>query len=97
VFDEEELAHWLVPRAGVVDAYVVANESGVVTDLVSFYHLPSTVIGHPTHNTMRAAYSFYNVSHLPTEERWNALMGDALIMAKSLDMDVFNALNVMEN
>ena len=97
VFEEEEIAHWLVPRKGVVDAYVVADEKGKITDLCSFYHLPSTVIGHATHSTMHAAYSFYNVSHLPTEDRWNQLMGDALIMAKSLDMDVFNALNVMEN
>lgn len=98
VFEEEEIAHWLVPRKGVIDAYVVADEkSGKITDLCSFYHLPSTVIGHATHSTMYAAYSFYNVSHLPTEDRWNTLMGDALIMAKSLDMDVFNALNVMEN
>lgn len=98
-FTPDELEHWLVPRAGVVDAYVVQppGGGGKITDLCSFYHLPSTVIGHPTHSTMRAAYSFYNVSNLPTEDRWCQLMGDALIMAKQLDMDVFNALNVMEN
>ena len=97
VFTEDELAHWLTPVEGVVDAFVVQGSNGKITDLCSFYHLPSTVIGNKNYNTMRAAYSFYNVTHLPTEERWNDLMGDALIMAKKLDMDVFNALNVMEN
>ena len=30
---------------------------------LSFYHLPcSTVIGHEKHNTLNAAYSFYNVA-----------------------------------
>jgi hypothetical protein len=30
-----------------------------ITDMVSFYTLPSTVLGHPEHNELRAAYSFY--------------------------------------
>jgi glycylpeptide N-tetradecanoyltransferase len=102
VFDEDEVAHWLTPRAGVVDSYVVAEQKangsqGPITDLCSFYHLPSTVIGHATHNQMKAAYSFYNVPRVPTEERWTQLMGDALVAAKNLHMDVFNALNVMDN
>lgn len=33
-----------------------------VTDMCSFYHLPSTVIGHDRHRTLNAAYSFYNVA-----------------------------------
>lgn len=33
-----------------------------VTDMCSFYHLPSTVIGHAKHRTLNAAYSFYNVA-----------------------------------
>lgn len=35
---------------------------GVVTDFCSFYHLPSTIIGHEKHNLLKAAYSYYNVS-----------------------------------
>ena len=30
--------------------------------MCSFYHLPSTVIGHAKHRTLNAAYSFYNVA-----------------------------------
>ena len=65
-----------------------------VTDLCSFYHLPSTVIGHEKHSTLKAAYSFYNVAtSMPLQD----LMRDALVCAKRVDMDVFNALNIMEN
>lgn len=32
---------------------------GQVTDLVSFYTLPSTILGHPDHNELRAAYMYY--------------------------------------
>ena len=54
--DESEVAHWILPREGG-DAFVVEDpETGAITDLCSFYHLPSTVIGHEKHNTLNAAY-----------------------------------------
>ena len=53
----------------------------VLTDLVSFYTLPSTVMSHPTHNKLKAAYSFYNV---PTVTPWVDLIGDALVLAKKV-------------
>jgi len=62
--------------------------------LVSFYTLASSVIGHPKHETVKAAYSFYNVS---TKTSWKNLMNDTLILAKQRDFDVFNALDLMEN
>lgn len=60
----------------------------------SFYHLPSTVILHEKHKLLKAVYSFYNVaSSMPLKE----LMRDALVLARDRDVDVFNALDVMEN
>lgn len=91
--DVEEFKHWFMPRENVVDSYVV-EEKGVVTDFGGFYHLPSTIIGHPQYNTLRAAYSFYNVvSKTPLTQ----FMNDLLISAKNLGLDVFNALDLMEN
>ncbi|RHY30379.1 hypothetical protein DYB32_004356 [Aphanomyces invadans] len=93
--NEHEVAHWLLPRDGVVNTYVVENpESHKVTDFCSFYHLPSTIIGNATHKTLFAAYSFYNVA---TSVSLTDLMQNCLIMAKAANMDVFNALNLMEN
>ena len=60
----------------------------------SFYHLPSTVIGHEKHSTLFAAYSFYNVA---TSMTLTALMKDALTLARNKKTDVFNALNLMDN
>lgn len=65
-----------------------------IIDFCSFYTLPSTIIGHDTYNSLKAAYSFYNVAD---KHSWEDLMMDALICAKAEDFDVFNALNVMEN
>ncbi|RHY84780.1 hypothetical protein DYB37_007848 [Aphanomyces astaci] len=93
--NESEVAHWLLPRAGVVNTYVVEDPlSHKVTDFCSFYHLPSTIIGNTTHKTLFAAYSFYNVA---TTVPLTHLMHNCLIMAKAANMDVFNALNLMEN
>lgn len=36
-----------------------------VTDLVSFYTLPSTILGHPDHNELRAAYMYYTGDYIP--------------------------------
>ncbi|KAL5006489.1 hypothetical protein ScPMuIL_015295 [Solemya velum] len=93
VFTEDEFRHWFIPRYGIIDSFVVEND-GVVTDFVSFYTLPSTVMHHPQHKTLKAAYSFYNVC---TKSTWLDLMNDALITAKNMGFDVFNALDLMEN
>jgi len=53
----------------------------VVTDFVSFYTLPSTVMHHAVHKTLKAAYAFYNVS---TRTPWVELMSDALVVAKNV-------------
>lgn len=92
--DEAEFAHWLLPRTGVVDSFVLTDGQGVVTDMCSFYHLPSTIIKHPKHGNLFAAYSFYNVA---TSMSLKDLMKDALVLARNRGMDVFNALNLMEN
>lgn len=94
-FTEADVEHLLLPIDNVVDAHVVDNpDSHEITDMVSFYTLPSTIIGNDTHSTLKAAYSFYNVS---TTTPLLQLMNDALILAKQKDYDVFNALDIMHN
>lgn len=93
VYTLEEFKHWFLPRDNVVDSFVV-EQNGVITDFGSFYHLPSTIMNHPQHKVLKAAYSFYNVV---TKTPLNDFMNDMLITAKNLDLDVFNALDLMEN
>ncbi|XP_053194596.1 glycylpeptide N-tetradecanoyltransferase 1 [Scomber japonicus] len=89
----EEVSHWLLPRENIIDTYLVEND-GKVTDFLSFYTLPSTIMNHAVHRSLKAAYSFYNVH---TTTPLLDLMSDALILAKSKGFDVFNALDLMEN
>lgn len=92
---EEEFAHWLLPRKGVIYSYVVEDpESKQITDLVSFYSLPSSIIKHPVHNTLNAAYAYCTAAvKTPLVE----LMQDALILARRNNFDVFNALDLARN
>ncbi|EXB38877.1 Glycylpeptide N-tetradecanoyltransferase 1 [Morus notabilis] len=94
-FDEDDVQHWLLPIESVVDSYLVESpETHEITDFCSFYTLPSLILGNQTCSTLKAAYSYYNVA---TKTPLLQLMNDALIVAKQKDLDVFNALDVMEN
>ncbi len=80
--------------------------------MVSFYTLPSTIIGNVKYSTLKAAYSFYNVN---TTHSLVDLMTDALIYARNvcsllfcstfflmlvflqMKFDVFNALDIFSN
>src|ERR1700733_12496141 len=59
------------------------QRDGQITDFLSFYTLPSTVMHHPVHKSLKAAYAFYNVS---TKTPWADLMQDALIIAKNVSV-----------
>ncbi len=93
-FSVDEVAHMFVPRPNVIQSYVVANKDGAITDFCSFYHLPSSIIGNDKHSKLNAVYSFYNVA---TTVTLKDLMECTLMKARDLDVDVFNALDLMEN
>lgn len=98
LFTKEEIRHWLLPRDKVINSYVVETTTSSkkketkITDFISFYHLPSSILHH--NDTLYAAYSFYNVANSVSLQ---VLMKDALILAKQSGSDVFNALDLMEN
>eukprot|EP01006_Ploeotia_vitrea_P022545 TRINITY_DN54955_c0_g1_i2.p1 TRINITY_DN54955_c0_g1~~TRINITY_DN54955_c0_g1_i2.p1 ORF type:complete len:412 (+),score=55.38 TRINITY_DN54955_c0_g1_i2:22-1257(+) len=93
VLSEEDVRHWLLPRDDVINSFVVEKD-GEVTDFLSFYTLPSTIIGNKKYNQLKAAYAYYSVPNTVTLKE---LIHDSLILAKQLDFDVFNALDIMEN
>lgn len=82
VYSQEEFEHWFVPRKDIIDTFVVEN-NGVITDICSYYHLPSSIMQHPQHKTLKAAYSFYNVA---TKTPLLNLINDCLIMAKKVSL-----------
>jgi glycylpeptide N-tetradecanoyltransferase len=79
VFDEHDFAHWLLPRADVIYAYVAENPATKeISELISFYHLPSSILKNPKHTHLKAAYSYYHVNTLVS---YKDLMHDALTLA----------------
>jgi len=94
VFEPEEVRHYFLPRSGIIETYVVEDEQGEITDMSSFFTLPSSVMHHPEHKSMKAAYNYYTVA---TKHELKDLMKDMLVVAKQKDHDVFNTLDLMEN
>lgn len=96
-FTIEDFKHWFLPRPNVITTYVANNDPddpNKITDMLSFYHLHSSVIGHPKHSHLYAAYSYYNIA---TSVRIVELMRDALALGRKEGIDVFNALEQMKN
>jgi glycylpeptide N-tetradecanoyltransferase len=94
-FNDDEFRHWFSPIEDVIYTYVVEDpETKEITDLISFYSLPSTVIGNVKYPQLKAAYSFYNVA---TKADITTLMRDSLILARNNDFDVFNCLDIHDN
>jgi glycylpeptide N-tetradecanoyltransferase len=82
VFSLDEARHWFLPRDRVVYSYVVENPvTKEITDFVSFYGLPSTVIGSALHSHINAAYAFY---YFAQDGNVADLFLDALISAKNV-------------
>jgi len=90
-FSLEEIAHFFLPKEWVIESFVVEDDEKNITDFVSFYSLPSTILRHDTHKILNVAYSYYNV---PNTISITDLMADALVIAKKKGYDVFNALDV---
>ncbi|KAI0362380.1 N-myristoyl transferase [Trametes cingulata] len=100
---------WKTKRDGqVVWAYVVEDPvTHKITDYVSFYSLPSTIMNHHKHNLLNAAYLFYYGTETVFEpgaeesgrlkKRLEEIVGDALVIAEKAGFDVFNALTLMDN
>ncbi|KAK4634193.1 Glycylpeptide N-tetradecanoyltransferase [Fulvia fulva] len=109
-FTDEEIAHWICSDTSksVVWSYVV-EENGKITDFISYYLLESTVLRASRRETIRAAYLYYYATDTAfakgkkqevqegLQSRLQALVHDALILAKKDDFHVFNALTLLDN
>eukprot|EP00162_Nutomonas_longa_P008506 comp18581_c0_seq1/m.33469 comp18581_c0_seq1/g.33469 ORF comp18581_c0_seq1/g.33469 comp18581_c0_seq1/m.33469 type:complete len:425 (+) comp18581_c0_seq1:38-1312(+) len=96
VFTLDDFVHWFLPQENLVYTYVVDNPAspGRITDMLSFYNLPSTILQHPKYDVLNAAYSYYNVAKTVPHE---TLVYNALILAKKTNHDVFNMLEIHNN
>jgi len=94
ILTPDEVSHFLLPRDGIVESFVVEDEIGTITEFSSFFSLPSSIMHHPDYTTMFAAYSYYTVA---TKHSLTTLMKDMLIIAKQKGYDVFNSLDLMDN
>lgn len=103
-FDKTDFTHWMLPDKNseeqVVWSYVVEDPSTKkITDFVSFYNLESSVLGHKKHKVVKAAYLFYYATETAfgkdegaLKTRLNALMKDALILAKKVSCHFISVL-----
>lgn len=59
---EKEIAHMLLPRENVIFSYVVENrDTKQITDLISFYRLPSSILKKSGHSYDQVNVISHNV------------------------------------
>lgn len=115
IMSKDDIKHWIYggdkQDEKVVHAFVVENsETGQVTDFISFYILPFSVLDNPKHSEIGIAYLYYYGSETGSDKtidddesqklvkkNLKSLVNDAMIEAKKLNIDVFNALSSQDN
>lgn len=89
-----EVQHCLANKERVIYSWVVTNPKGEVTDFVSFYSLPSSIVDTETDTklgTLENAYLWYTVAtSIPRE----TLIQNVLTLAKEEGFDAFTALGI---
>jgi glycylpeptide N-tetradecanoyltransferase len=98
IFDVTEFKHIFFGN-NYVTTYVLEEEqsdgSMKIVDMISYYYLPSTVLKkNKQHKEIHEGYLFYYTSNVETPYR---LVKDILVVAQTKGIDVFNALDIMEN
>jgi glycylpeptide N-tetradecanoyltransferase len=94
IYTEEEIAHYMLPRESVLYSYVVEDEDKQITDFISFYSLPSSILEHPDYETLHCAYLYY---YFTGKYDITELQRNVLVIANKMKYDVFNALDIFEN
>eukprot|EP00915_Cephaloidophora_sp_WS-2016_P000104 GHVH01000183.1.p1 GENE.GHVH01000183.1~~GHVH01000183.1.p1 ORF type:complete len:508 (+),score=64.73 GHVH01000183.1:21-1544(+) len=97
LFSEEDIAHYLITIDESIVTCRVRELNGVVVDFLSFYVLPSQVLGTKHQTTgephgvthLYAAYAYLMAGQLLSRQE---LLKNALFFAKQKGYDVFNAL-----
>ena len=56
IYSEESFKHIFMPRKDVIETYIV-EKNGEVSDFISFYHVPSSIIG--TSKSLSIWYLFH--------------------------------------
>lgn len=116
IFTKDEFKHWFLGGdetqfLNIIYSYVVEDENGKITDFVSFYSLPFSILNNAIHKQLGIGYLFYYATDIDSEfddkyseestkllsKRLNVLINDATILAKQAKMDVFNALTSQDN
>lgn len=93
-FTEEEFAYFFLPRENIMCCYVAVSEkTGEVTDLCSFYILPSRAFNQKI-EILEQAYSWYNVA---TSVSFGVLIKDALTIAKNMNLHTYCIMDIMGN
>lgn len=96
-FSEEEVSHFFLPTDKVIWSYLVEDDSGAVSDFISFYALNSQILNDENHTHIYAAYCFYNFVKDNDGDRMKALIRDLLVLARNAEFDVVNMTQVMQH
>jgi glycylpeptide N-tetradecanoyltransferase len=93
IFTKEEMAHIFLNNNFVV-CYVVEDDNGNVIDFISYYVLESRVLKSEKWQFIKKGYLYYYTCLGETSFK---LIKNILIAAKNNEIDVMNALDIMEN
>ena len=60
-YSKKEAQHWFIRREDIIESYVIENNNKI-TDFISFYCIPSSVLKNDKHKEIKIAYAYYMVN-----------------------------------
>jgi glycylpeptide N-tetradecanoyltransferase len=93
VFDKEQFKNMFLDNNFIM-CYVLENDNNDVVDFISYYKIKSPVLKNDKNDYINVAQLFYYTS---VNEPQYSLIKNMLIVARNNNMDVFNAMDIMEN
>ena len=91
-FNLEDFDYWFLNN--IIQCFVVKDQNGNVTDMVSYLVIQSTILNHNVHRILNVGYLWYYFS---TKTPIALLLKNLLIIAQNNNVDVFNCLDIQDN
>lgn len=92
-FTEEQFKSHFMVKSNVLNCFVIETD-GLITDFISFFHLPSQVRNNPKYNDIKVVFGYYYFNYKNSME---TIISNCLTFFKEMGIDLVNVVDSYDN